>query len=133
MSRNKIMTLAQRRERAARKHAARVRYAQISSGIDVRRKGLLVTSLDRAKAGDATVAPQYWHKLPAKVRAQAEEQETAAVKPVEVGHVTRVTPLADKYVASCECGEWTSKPMGEGHAKGAATRHRNAAAAVAAA
>lgn len=139
MRKNKTtMTLATRRELTAVTVAARGRYQAISARIDLHRRGLLASSVRRAAAGDVTVQPQYWHKLPAKARPAAQRYHAARPElavshaaPVVVAvadeHVTTVVPEGELFRARCSCSWTSTRPMGKGYAKGVATRHRRTA------
>ncbi|RAS59517.1 hypothetical protein C8D87_114129 [Lentzea atacamensis] len=67
-----VVCLAQRRAAADAKTDARARYERWSATIDLWRQGYLRTTRERARLGDATVAPQYWHFLPQNVRTHLE-------------------------------------------------------------
>lgn len=69
---NNVVSLAQRRAAADAKTDARARYERWSATIDLWRQGLLRTTRERARLGDATVAPQYWRFLPQSVRIRLE-------------------------------------------------------------
>jgi hypothetical protein len=63
--------------------------------------------------------------------APVEPPTPVVVAPVaEPSHEISIVPVADKFRAVCStCGELGTKPTGEGHAKGAGTKHLNAVAA----
>lgn len=71
------MGRAARRELTAVTCAARERYQRWAAIHDVHRAGLLWSSVQRARAGDASVAPQYWSRLPAAVRVEVERDREA--------------------------------------------------------
>lgn len=71
---NNVVPLAVRRAAARVKHDARARYERRSATEDLHRRGLLRTSRERARRGDATVYPQYWRFLSQGVRARLERE-----------------------------------------------------------
>lgn len=113
-----VLSFVERRARAAVKQAARERYERIGSGIDFRRKGVLVTSARAVRATVPTVVT--------RVRSQVDKPA-----PRRTGeHTTSVVPVGELFSAECVCGWVTTRPMGGASAKGMATKHRNSVTVV---
>ena len=81
----------------------------------------------RAVAGVKHAARSRYERLTANLDRHRHPLSTTVEQPEVVRHSIVLRELDDKFVASCACGEWGSKPMGEPYAKGAYTRHVKAA------
>lgn len=101
----------------------------------MRRNGTLSLAARRSILDAARVVRQRYVKINARLdRGPVLTLVTSppVTAPADRGHTTTVTADGELFRAACSCGEWaTSKAMGVSSAKGAATRHRNAAAASA--
>lgn len=82
----------------------------------------------RAAAGVKQAARSRYERLAANFDRQRQDSlRTKVERPVTARHSIVLQELDGKFVASCACGAWRSKPMGEPYAKGAHTRHVKAA------
>ncbi|RAS59518.1 hypothetical protein C8D87_114130 [Lentzea atacamensis] len=82
----------------------------------------------RAAAGVKHAARSRYERLAANFdRHGPDALRTKVERPGTERHSIVLQELDGKFVASCACGEWRSKPMGAPYAKGAHTRHVKAA------